>query len=199
MSGDVFRCHVGDRSNGGAGACQRRLIGELRDAEIEQLDARCVGDRLRGQEDVRRLDVAMNDTRLMSRGNGACQLNQDLNGFAGRHGATRDPLRQCLAVVVRHHEEDAAVGGLVDFVNRADVRVIEGGCGLRLGDQPLLGFNLIPGRRGEHLDRDDASQSRVFGFIDLAHAAAAERPEDAVVTEDIAAVHGDAQRILRFR
>ena len=67
------------------------------------------------------------------------RLYADIHHFAGRQRGFPDPLGKALAVDVLHDDEDAAVL-FADFVNGADVGMVERGSGLGLVDQPLPGL-----------------------------------------------------------
>ena len=84
------------------------------------------------------------------------------------------------AVEKLHGDEGLAVV-LADVVDRADVRMVQGG--------RRLGFALKTGERlrvagnffREEFQGDETMQAGVFGFVNHAHAAAAEFFHDAVV------------------
>ena len=107
----------------------------------------------------------------------------DVDGVIHRQRSARDPLLERLPRVVRHHDVQLAVGGLVDLVDRADVRVIEGGGGLRLLEEPLFRRSVPRQVWGEHLDRDLTVEARVLGQVDDAHPALAELRADRVRAE----------------
>ena len=70
---------------------------------------------------------------------------------------------------------------LANFVDRADVGVIECGRSLRFAEQPPP-FVLGAGRIGrQDLDGDEPLQAAVFSEIDLAHAPAPESSADLVL------------------
>src|SRR5262249_32948390 len=71
----------------------------------------------------------------------------------------------------------------VDFVNRADVRVVERRGRLRLMHEPLFGVAILDEGERQELERDQALQARVLGLVDLPHAAGADQLEDAVVRD----------------
>ncbi len=97
-----------------------------------------------------------------------------------RSGVAGQELGQGRAVVEGHGQKTHAFV-LADLVDGADVRMVEGGCGLGLAAEA----DLVGGARGapvmEELDRHLAAQLDVLGEIDDAHAAAAERPEQPVM------------------
>ncbi|KXO91207.1 hypothetical protein AXK61_06510 [Tsukamurella pseudospumae] len=57
---ESFRCHVRECADGQAGARQTGFACSSRDAEIDEVDEVAIGD-----EDVRRLDVAVLETDRM--------------------------------------------------------------------------------------------------------------------------------------
>ena len=110
-------------------------------------------------------------------------LRGDADGLRNRQRSPGEALLQRLALVVRHHEVELAVRGLVDLVDCADVRVVQGRGGLRLLQEPLLG-RLVAGQvRRQELDGDLALQARVVGRVDDPHAAVAEFGADRVRAE----------------
>ena len=94
---------------------------------------------------------------------------------------------QRLALVVGHRDERLAFG-LADFVDRADVRVIQRAGSARFAQQPLSGFLARRGPGRKELQRDTPVQLRVLGEPDGAHPAGTEMAEDAVM-RDRAANH----------
>ena len=93
-----------------------------------------------------------------------------------------DPLGQTLAVDVLHDDEDTVVF-FADFVDGADVGVVECGGGFRLVDQPSPGQIAPHAALGQHLDGDLAAERGVFRKKDLTHPARTQFPDDAVVAD----------------
>ena len=89
---------------------------------------------------------------------------------AGEQRVLPDPLGQTLAVDVLHDDEDAVVF-FADFVDGADVGMVQRRGGPGLVDQPLPGRSLAHGTLGQHLDRHLAPERGVFGQEDLTHPA----------------------------
>ena len=98
-----------------------------------------------------------------------------------------------MAVDVGHGDEGAAFD-LFDFVNGADVGVVEGGGGLGFAREARADFGIGDQMRGQKFQGHGAVQARVFGFVDDAHAAAAELGEDAVGAELLSG--GDLARLV---
>ena len=88
---------------------------------------------------------------------------------------------QRLALHVLHHDEHAAIG-VADLVDLADERMIERGSGQRLATETRA-RDVVRLRRGrQQLHRDAALETCVFRKKHFAHAAGAERRQDAVAT-----------------
>ena len=62
----------------------------------------------------------------------ARHLRRDLDGLRRRQRTAVDLRRQRLALVIRHHDAQAAVPGFIDRVDRSDVRMVERRCRPRL-------------------------------------------------------------------
>ncbi len=84
---------------------------------------------------------------------------------------------------MRHRDEQPPVVGLADFVDGADVRVVEGGGGLRFGGEALFGLHVHAENGRQELERDRPAEVGVGGAVDDAHAAAAEQSVDGVVPD----------------
>ena len=101
-----------------------------------------------------------------------------------RHGARRQAVPwNCLgkrpSLDELHRDEGLAVE-VTDFVDGADVRMVQRGRGARLGEKAaarLLGVRRV----GEHLEGHLALQSQVARTVDLTHAAGADERLDLVL------------------
>jgi hypothetical protein len=92
----------------------------------------------RRDDDVLRLDVAMDDAGGVSLFKRLRRLHANVHHLGGRQRTLRDPLGQTLAVDVWHDDEDAVVF-FADLVDRADVGMVQRRGGLGFVDQPLPG------------------------------------------------------------
>jgi nucleotidyltransferase/DNA polymerase involved in DNA repair len=80
-------------------------------------------DTIAAQHDVLGLDIAVNDTRLMSGAQGRCNLNRNPGNFANAELRIQHSLSQSLALdVLCGHEVDGVC--LADLVDGDDVWVI---------------------------------------------------------------------------
>src|ERR1700736_555282 len=73
------------------------------------------------------------------------------------------------------------VTGLVDFVDSADVRVVQRGCGLGLPLKAAEGLRIVREFVGKELQSDVATELEVFRLIHHTHATAADSAENAVM------------------
>ena len=131
-------------------------------------------------KDVGRLDVAMDDAfavRGVERvGNFDGQVEQQL----GVQRLARNAMLQGHAVEEFHRDKRLAVV-IADFVNGADVRMVQGGSGARLATKALEGRRVLRQFLRQKLQRDEPAELDVFGLVDDAHPATAKLAQDAVV------------------
>ena len=131
------------------------------------------------QQDVLGLDVAVDDAvavRVVERGG---DLAGDPDRVVDRELLLPvEPVAQRLALDERHDVEEEAVG-LARVEQREDVRVLEVGGELDLGQEPLGADH--GGELGtQHLERDLAVVPQVLGEVHRRHAAGADLALDAV-------------------
>ncbi len=181
----LLRGHVPDRAELRAGAGDLVLARQPGQPEVEQLRLP-----VRGDEDVRRLDVAVDEVEPVRLDERVGDLVRDLAGERDRQRRDgRDPL-QVGAGDVLHHEvrHGRGVGParrLLPGVDRGDdVRVLQPADGAHLQEEPREGARVGLGRRAQRLHRDHGPQLAVFGPVHDAHSAVAEVVEQPVVAED---------------
>ena len=102
----------------------------------------------------------------------------------------RDAVLQRLAVEKLHGDEGLAVL-LADFIDGADVGMIQGGSGLRFALKSLQRLRVLGDISGRNFRATKRPQPRVLGLVDHAHAAAAEFFDDAVVRDGLADHSGE--------
>ena len=148
---------------------------QLGQAKVEDLRAA-----VSSKEDIRRLDIAMNNAFGMRRDQRIRHLDRDLEQLLHLHGFAMQPLLQALPLQLLHDDEGVPVV-IVDFVNRADVGMVQ------LRGRPRFPLKAverltIPNQvvRNE-LQSDMPAQAGVFGFIHYSHAAAAQFSQNAIV------------------
>ena len=152
----------------------RAARNQARQPEVEHFHVTVVA-----QHEVVGFDVAMRDAggvRHTERlGHLSAQLRQRFNRAAF---ADQRPQR---APLDEFHHDEATGFSFADFVNGDDVGMIERGGGARFLLEAPHAISIGSELFGQQLERDLATEPRVFGQIDLAHPARAELLCDAVV------------------
>jgi hypothetical protein len=181
----VGECIVHARRAGG--------IHRLRQPEVEHLHCAVVA-----HLDVGGLQIAVDDVLLMRRFERVRDLLRDRQRLVDRDRAARDSRRQVVALD-QFHDQGGEVWGLLEAVDRPDVRMVEG--------RERFGFTLkarkairIAGHRcRQHLDRRRPLQIAVDRAIDLAHSAFAELGDDGIRPDCLADHHRPASASARPR
>ena len=137
------------------------------------------------QHEVGRFQVAMDDSFFVCRFQRFGYFRGELKGVADRHGSGEKPVTETLAFNILHNDEVLALG-FADFVDVADVRVIECRRGLRLVQEALAGRRILLQFPGEKFESDLATQRRVVGQKDLTHASCAEFLNDSIMRDGFA-------------
>ena len=102
-----------------------------------------------------------------------------------------DPLPQRHAIQKLHGDEGSPVV-LADFVNRADVGMVQRRRRPRLAPKALQRQRFARRIFGQELQRHQTAERRVLRLVDHAHAARAQRPQHAIVRDGLA---GDRRMI----
>ena len=141
-----------------------------------------------GDEDVRRLDIAMHDALRMCRiervGDFDAQLDDPVN-FERLERMPLDEMFERLPFEQLHHEELLPLV-FADVIDRADVRVIQ------RRRRPSLALKALHGRRvprqfrRQELDSHLPAEADIFAAVHDAHAASAQLFEDPVVRDGLA-------------
>jgi hypothetical protein len=166
----LLRTHVRGRARDRSRTSRGRLLGDFRQAEIQQLDD-AVGRNL----DVPRLQVAMNAAFFVRGFERSSDLSSNPERLGYRQRASSNPIRQRRSVHQLHHE---IVGSNV--VQLADIRMIHG------SDGPRFRFEAFAEPRRRDFDRDFSVQPSVSRAIDLAHSAGRQELIDPVWAETVA-------------
>jgi hypothetical protein len=90
-----------------------------------------------------------------------------------------------LALEQLHHDERRAVGVVAEVVDLHDAGVGDRGGGARFIEEARDHLGILRERREENLHRRAATEQRVLGEVDRAHAALPEGADDAVATDDV--------------
>ena len=154
------------------------LLQQRTEAEVEELDLPAMG-----QQEVRRLDVAVQDAPRVGVGQPVGGLGSKVDHVGGREGAPclqqgleGQPLRIL-------HGDEVAVADAIGIEGPDHVRVIQSAHQLHLaletGERP--GASDVS--RLENLQGDDPAHHSVRGLVDLAHRTLAEELEDDIAAE----------------
>jgi hypothetical protein len=137
-------------------------------------------------EDVGRLDIAVNDARAVrgvQRGGDFDAERQQLFHF--QTGMPGEALPQRGSLQILHGDEGAAIL-LADVVNGADVWMIQRGRGASLALEPAQRLAVVGQVVCQELENYGATEPRVLRSVDHTHSASAKLLDDAVVGERLA-------------
>ncbi len=174
---------VGATALGGAGGPTTRGLGlpavahEPRQAEVEHLHLP-----VRGEHHVRRLQVAVDDARLVGRHEDAGHLLGDAHGATGPDSPSSSAASRPRPSDELQHEEVRPLA-LDVVVDLADVGVAKAGEDARLAEEPRPGLRVEPGPGADRLERHPPLERLVEADVDAPHAAAGEEPLDADVPD----------------
>ena len=173
---ELLRRHVGDRSDGdtgirlhhGRGIFAAKLA-KLRQSEIEHFGVSVGRD-----DNVLRLNVAMDDSSLVGGTDRARDLRRDVDDFIDRHRTTRQARAQRLAFNELHRDEVQVVVN-ADLVNVGDIGMVQRrGC-LRFLHEAAQAITASAAAVAQHFDGNLALEIVIEGEINLAHPARAEQ------------------------
>ncbi len=138
-----------------------------------------------GDEDVGGLDVSMNDlfgvrgVEAFGNLDGVVEQALDFHGPAGI-----DVLES--GAVEKFHGDIAIAFVLANFVDGADVGMVQPGSGARLAPETFEGLRIAAEVLGKEFERNEAAKFGVFSFVDDAHSATTEFFEDDVAGDFLA-------------
>ena len=163
------------RNRLGAGSVETMGLGE---PEIQNLRLSAIRD-----EDVRWLDIPMDDSRRMSGIQGIGQLRAQFQDFVAFEAPlTRQSCLECLSPEQFHHDEGLALV-IAHFVNRTDVGMIQSGGGTGLTLESRNTDRILADRVWKNLNRNLASQLLILRPIHLSHPAFSEGRQDFIVSQ----------------
>ena len=190
LAAELLRRHVAERAD------DRRLVGQLvavealgldgvavrrrrprprlGQAEVEQLHHAVARD-----EDVLRLEVAMDDAARVRRREAVGDGRADLDGPPPRQRAALEEAAQRVALE-QLRDDVGEVALLLELIERQDVRMRDGRDRLRLALETDARLLVRGETVGEDFERDVAADALVVGAVDLAHAACPDRLDDVV-------------------
>jgi len=107
-------------------------------------------------------------------------LDAQIEHRLGLHRLTADSVPERLPLQQFHGDEGSPID-LIDFVDRADVRVVQRGRSLGFSLETAEGLRIIGEFVGKELQSDVATELKVFSLIHHAHAPAADLAQDTVM------------------
>ena len=140
---------------------------DFRQSKIEDLGVAALRDK-----NVCWLDVAMNNAARVSGIQGVRNFDGEGQKGLRRQRVPRDHVLQGHAIQVLHDDECLAIL-LSDFIDRADVWMIQSGSGLRFALKPSQRQRILRELFGQELQRDEAVKRGVFSLVDHTHPTAA--------------------------
>ena len=138
-----------------------------------------------GDEDVCGLDVAVNNAFGVGRVEGVGDFDGQLEQSVGVERAPSDGVLEGQAVQKLHGNKGLAVV-LVNFINRADIGMVQGGCRLSFALETGQGLGIFGYFVGQEFQGYEAAKLDVFGFVDDAHAATTELFNHSIVRDSLA-------------
>ena len=153
---------------------------QLRQAKIQNLDVAALG-----HEDVRRLDVAVNDSLAVCSTECICYLNSPCKHLLKRQRPGGNVMLKGRAFHEFHGNEGLAIL-LIDFVDGADVGMVQRGRCTGFSAKTFEGLGMPGHICGQKLERDEPGERGVLGFVHDAHASPAQLFDDSVVRDCLA-------------
>ena len=138
-----------------------------------------------GHKDVCRLDVAVNNSFGMGGTERIRNLSTPFKHLFKRQRPTGDAMLQRGAFHEFHGNKHLAVL-LADFVNCADMRMIQRGRCTRLSPKPFQNLRILGQVIGNKFKCDEPAEGGILGLVDNTHAAAAQHFNDSVMGDDLA-------------
>jgi len=138
-----------------------------------------------GDEQVSWFDVAMNNALAVRGVQAIGNFNSPGQQAFGFDRMCRDALSQGHAFQVLHGDEAPALM-FSDFVDGADVGMVQGRCRPRLSPESLQDLRIARYQVWQKFQRDEAAKLCVLCFVHHAHSTAPQFLQDAVVRDGFA-------------
>ena len=137
-----------------------------------------------GDEDIGGLDVAMNNVLGVRRFERVRDFDGQSEKQAGFERAEGDAVFQRRAFQKLHRDKGLVVV-LSDFVDGADVGMVQRGGGTGFASKSLQGLRVVRKFVGKKFQGDEAPELGVFSFVNYAHPAAAQLVHYAIVRDGL--------------
>ena len=139
-------------------------LSQFGESEIEDLDAAIFGD-----EKIFRLQIAMNNSFFVGRGQSMRDLQGVIQGLAHRDRSATQPLAKSFSLEqFRYDVGRSLVSSDIEY--RKNIGMVQGGGGQRLLFKTAQAIGVQRERLRQDFDGYFAFKARVTGAIDLAHA-----------------------------
>jgi hypothetical protein len=133
---------------------------------------------------IRRFDVAMDDSFRMGSIESIGEFDRQRQQDFGFKRASRDTVRQRHAFQ-KFHGDEHLVAMFADFVDGANVRMVQRGSGSRLAAKSFQGLRILRQRIRQEFQRHEAAEFSILSLVDNSHTAAAKLFQNAVVRDDL--------------
>ena len=127
----------------------------------------------------------MNDALGVSGVEGIGDFDGNFESFFQRARVAGDAMLERVPFQKLHGDE-VAFGIAADFVNSADIGVVQGGGGASFAAEAFKRVGVTHEIVGKKFEGDEAAEIEILGFVDDAHAAAADFFQDAIVRDSLA-------------
>ena len=185
---DLFGRHVAEGAQDHAGlgpaSVERRQVRlrprralrlrQLRESEVEDFDPAVAGD-----EEVLRLQVAVDDSLLVRGGESFGRLDRVIRRLPYRKRSAREPAAERFPLEKLRDDVGRALMR-AELVDGRDVGVVQRAGRLRFLLEPAKPFRVLRERRRQDLDRDVTLEARVLRPVHLSHPAGPDRRQDLV-------------------
>ena len=128
----------------------------------------------------------MNDVFGVRAVEGVGALNTQLDEGVGGQRAASDAVLERLALEELHDDVASLVFILANFVDSANVGMVQGGGGTGLAQEAVQRNFVSRNILGQEFQRHHATQGGIFGFINHAHPAAAELLNNTIARKSLA-------------
>ncbi len=201
----MLRGHVGDSAHGGARGCEHFFHGgcrhrryadtfgvwsELRKAEIQNLGVPSFS-----HEYIGGFDVPVDDAPFVCGIERIGHLNSQLQHSLERKRISFDEMFESLAIEEFHHNEVLPLM-LADLVNRADIGMVQRGCGAGFPSEPFHRVRVFGEFFRQELQGHGTAQVHVLGLVHYAHTSSTEFLKDAVMRDRLANHGGENHLFL---
>jgi hypothetical protein len=127
----------------------------------------------------------MDDALGMSCVKGVGDFNGEIENVLGRERTSRDGILQGAALEEFHGNEGPSVV-FSDFIDRADVGMVESGSSTRLAAKSFERLWVMSNFVRQEFQRNETPKLGVLGFVDDTHSTTAKLFDDAVVRDSLA-------------